>query len=75
MKTAGLTTLGYEPSVSLGIPFFRCSASLRGPMLRKTGLMSRLVLSIGELWLGTAKINSWSEARSDAFFQKIWQVS
>lgn len=28
---AGLTTLGYESSDSLGILFFRCSASLRGP--------------------------------------------
>ena len=34
MKTAGLTTLGYEMSVSLGILFFRCSASLKGPKLR-----------------------------------------
>jgi hypothetical protein len=38
MKTAGLTTLGYEPSVSLGILFFSCSASLRGPLLRTFAL-------------------------------------
>ncbi len=30
MKIAGLTTLGYETSASLGILFFRCSGSLGG---------------------------------------------
>ena len=34
MKTAGLTTRGYEPSVSLGILFSRCSGSLGGRKLR-----------------------------------------
>ncbi len=34
MKTAGLTTLGYEPSVSLGILFFVWYAPLGGSKLR-----------------------------------------
>jgi len=38
MKTAGLTTLGYEPSASLGILFFVWYASLRGPKLRNFAL-------------------------------------
>ena len=51
MQTTGLTTLGYEPSVSLGILFFRWYASLSGPQSRTFPLVDE------------SRVNSASSAR------------
>jgi hypothetical protein len=59
MKTAGLTTLGYEPSGSLGILFFGWSGSLSDP--GDKGLTERYFARIGSTLSRTANSNATTE--------------